>query len=296
MSDITICDEAYNKLANLDDIYSDNCEDVIINNLYDYPLLNIATKSSDEITPNYSVERNLHFIIGHCGFFLFNFINCWAIVLINGFVRGRFWKNRLMKFAFAACFWQVISCMCSITRFSINDEYGVYAHWANITGIIAYIIFNYVACHILICHNNQIHALRLVIVTAGIGVFTFVWGDLIHWEVDNFKHFRRFIAFSTILQLLAYARASWYFYYGYIKFDEGLKDEETKQVNRILWICIFSTCNALGLAGTGFPVLQYPATGITFSVMLVAVTIVGEMGFMHPGTSTNDAEMKVMVP
>ena len=57
---------------------------------------------------------------------------------------------------------QMISCVFSITRFSINDEYGKYAHWSDMTGATACTLFDVVSCHIFVNDNqNKTHLVRI---------------------------------------------------------------------------------------------------------------------------------------
>ena len=284
MTDITVCGEAVNITS------FDNCKYDIVNQLFDYPLFDVTTSTNTDITPKHTIERNIHFLIGHCGFFLFNFINCWVIVLIHGFVLGRFKKNKLMKYAFAACFCQLTSCTFSIYRYNINDEYGdntSLAHWSNVTGIVAFMPFNYVSCRIFINHESTRRLLSVSTITlVGFGIFIFVFGDFVRWKQDDFKWIRIYFAMSTLFQLSAYIKASWAFCRREIRLpgDFPVPDE---MVNRVLLICIILTVMALFFAGTKMPVLQYPATGMTFSVMLVAVSLFGEMDFL----SGNDGSL-----
>jgi len=249
--------------------------------LYEYPLLRILTKASKEETPD-GIVRNVHFVLGHVGFFLFNFINSWTVILIFGFVLGRMYANRLVKYALLACLWQMTSCMFSITRYSINDEYGKYAHWSNITGIIAYMFFNVVVCYIFINHkvNKKTYVRNGILIWVTLGLATFVVGDLLYWEKYDFKFIRLYFAASTIFQLVSYTKAFVAFRRKDIYLPSDFPFPE-KSVGRLLIICIFSTAIALFFAATGNPILQYPATGMTFSVMLVAVSMFGEMDFMR---------------
>lgn len=248
--------------------------------LYEYPIIRFLTKASIEETPP-GIVRNVHFVLGHTGFFLFNFINSWFVILIFGFVLERHFKNRLVKYALLACLWQMTSCIFSITRYSINDEYGKYAHWSNITGIIAYIFFNVVVCHIFITNHDQkeTYVRNGILIWTALGLATFVVGDLLFWEKYDFKFIRLYFATSTVFQLVSYTKAFVAYRRKEIIFPKPFPFTE-ENVGRLLKVCIFSTANALFFAATGYPVLQYPATGMTFSVMLLAVSMFGEMDFM----------------
>ena len=86
------------------------------------PILNFLTHKDDY--PEGNAFRNTAFMIGHCAFWLLNFLNCSYLILFEGFAFGRLQKNYLSKLSLLACFTQTISCLSSIHRYNINDSMG----------------------------------------------------------------------------------------------------------------------------------------------------------------------------
>jgi hypothetical protein len=274
-----------------------------INSSFDYPIIWVFTKWYPEETPNGSILRNNHFLLAHCGFFFFNFINVCCILLFHGFVLHRLSHNFLMKIALFACSWQMASCLCSIHRYNINDEYGEWAFTSIWTGLIAYLFFNYVTLHLLLNRNHKgfigykpfgndtdtdtdTDKSKIGIGYTTIGMT--VWFGLAlacwyvgkaKWDTQDFKFFRDFISLSTGFQLLSYMSLLWALWKGKIALPEGSPISDAV-ATRVLIAAIGLLALAIGCAFSGCPIFQYPATGMTFSVMVVVVSVVGEMDFM----------------
>ena len=260
-------------------------------------------------------ERNMLFMVAHIGFFAFNFFNILYILVVQGIIKKELQRNKILKITLGACFCQLMSCMCSIHRYNTNDEFsavGPFAHISIATGLVAY-VFGNSACVLI---SLKFNARRSIKNFAGLGIalnysvlgvsccmstafYCFLQG-YIHWDPDptklqNFQPFRKFIGVSTMFQLLAMARCLYEYHNGRIGFPPN--DPARRSVVRMFQTCIFLDLFALGLAGTGMPVLQYPATGSTFSVLTLCSTFVGRMNFTRDPESTEGGdETQDMLP
>ncbi|VEU43998.1 unnamed protein product [Pseudo-nitzschia multistriata] len=250
-------------------------------------------------------ERNMLFMVAHIGFFAFNFFNILYILVVQGIIKKELHRNKILKITLGACFCQLMSCMCSIHRYNTNDEFsavGPFAHISIATGLVAY-VFGNSACVLI---SLKFNARRSIKNFAGLGIalnysvlgvsccmstafYCFLQG-YIHWDPDptklqNFQPFRKFIGVSTMFQLLAIARCLNQYQYQYSgvsadkRIDFPPNDPVRGSVVRMFQTCIFLDLVALGLSGTGIPVLQYPATGSTFSVLTLCSIFVGRMSF-----------------
>eukprot|EP00532_Pseudo-nitzschia_australis_P001798 CAMPEP_0168186512 /NCGR_PEP_ID=MMETSP0139_2-20121125/14477_1 /TAXON_ID=44445 /ORGANISM="Pseudo-nitzschia australis, Strain 10249 10 AB" /LENGTH=287 /DNA_ID=CAMNT_0008108535 /DNA_START=296 /DNA_END=1159 /DNA_ORIENTATION=- len=188
------------------------------------------------------------------------------------------------------------SCLCSIHRSNLNDEFGFFGHVSTGLGLMAYLPFNVATLHLLMNHKVDSHldgfgfGLKMKYRHAGIffflaaGVGCFLIG-YIDWEKSDFNYFRKFIAYSTVYQVLAMTIALYNFWKRKINLDESVISRGS-MIN-VFVLCIALDILALGLARSGRPVLQYPATGLTFTVLCIITSFVGEMDFMKPSSATH---------
>jgi len=196
-----------------------------------------------------------------------------------------------MKIQLFACAWQMTSCLCSIHRYNINDEYGEWAFTSIWTGLIAYLFFNYVTLHLLLNRNHKGFigfkkfgiGYKTIGMTFWIGLALACWYvGKAKWATQDFKFFRDFISLSTGFQVLSYMSLLWALSKGKIGLLEGSPISEAV-AKRVLIAAIGLLALAIGCAFSGCPIFQYPATGMTFSVMVVVVSVLGEMDFMVDG-------------
>jgi len=255
-----------------------------------YPIICLFTKWYNDTTPLGTMVRNRHFVVAHSGFFMFNLINVCCILMFYGYVLSLLRKNVVMWSALLACAVQMCSCLCSIHRYNTNDEMGAWAHTSVWTGLIAYSFFNYAILHIALNrHRNKSIGLSLFGNSIGpTDVGLMVWVCIAgacwchsekHWEVKNFSTFRLYITLSTGFQLLAYLLLFWELRSGRIGMPENhcISNEKAKRVVNVAiglivvsFLCAMSAC----------PIFQYPATGMTFSVMVIVVALFGEIVYI----------------
>jgi hypothetical protein len=223
--------------------------------------------------------RNGTFLVGHFGFFMFNFLNVCYLTLFEGLIFQRFRKNPLLKLAFFACFVQIFSCVTSIHRYNIDDEYGIYGRAGTLIGIVAFVLFNFPYLYLIFQSNTK--AIRFgmrFLVVAGIAC-CFV-GEA-NWETKNFTYFRIFIGFSIFFHIVALMIGHRSLNDGSISIDASIASKEA--MLRMFRVLIFLDVMSLTGGLLGKPILTYPLTGLTFSVMVIAITYVGRMDFMTAG-------------
>lgn len=253
---------------------------------FEYPILRVPTRWYEDESPPGTMTRNVPFLLGHSGFLLFNLINVFYVLVVHGYVLRRLQKNFLMKMALVACTVQVFSCLCSIHRYNINDEFGLWAHYSNAFGLTAFAILNCIILHVFLNANrhNYFHKLKVGYVTVGatlwIALAMAAWTvGRIHWETEDFKFFRIYISLSTAHQLFSYILVLRAFSKGTVGLPQDFP-VSNQMVQRVLLSAIFLVLLAIGGAASAMPVFQYPATGLTYTVMVMVVSFVGEMDFM----------------
>mmetsp|Transcript_6948 Transcript_6948/g.14769 ORF Transcript_6948/g.14769 Transcript_6948/m.14769 type:complete len:365 (-) Transcript_6948:540-1634(-) len=238
-----------------------------------------------------SRDRDILFLISYSFFFLFNLLNVCALLLLQGFVFRRLNNNYLSKLALVACFTQMISCMCSMHRYNQNDEFGAFAHLSTALGLIAYCPFNVSSLHLILntrmnsCVNFGFGFNNLKIKCLHTGIFFSMFQSLacfmvgyINWEQNNFEYFRKFITYSTAYQAVAMAVGLFHFCRKKINLDPSIISRTA--MIRVFLLCIALNLLSLTLARSGMPIFQYPATGLTFTILSIITTFVGEMDFM----------------
>jgi len=246
---------------------------------FKYPIIWIFTRWENETTPPGTILRNDIFLVGHCGFFMFNFINVCCILIFHGFVLRRLSQNFLVQMALLACCGQVASCLCSIHRYNTNDEFGYFAHASTLTGLVAYTFFNFVILNVFLNCNRKIGYIWLgMAIWIALAIGCWVIGRA-RWETHDFKYFRYFITLSTVFQIISYISVLWAFSKKKIKLPESFPISSAV-VTRVFKAAIGLEVLALVCANSGWPIFQYPATGMTFSVMVIVASFVGEMDFM----------------
>lgn len=252
------------------------------------PLVNFLSHK-DEFPVGDSM-RNLSFMIGHVGFFMFNFLNCVFLLLISGFVFKRLWGNTLSKLGLMAALIQCSgSCTSSIHRYNIDDEFGFYAHTGVWFGILAYFPFNICMLHLLFNANKgEIGNISYITIGTFIWLAITVWcivASEMYWDELNFAPFQYFVALSTIIQTTAYSSLLYSQSKGMVGFSAGGDFSVSSQsVTRLALVAIGLQLVAFAGAGSGIPVFIYPATGLTFTIMCITSVVFGEMDFMqdHP--------------
>ena len=222
-------------------------------------------------------------MIAHCGFFMFNVLNVSYILLFEGFAFGRLGQNSLLKIAFFGCLFQICSCLTSIYRYNINDEFGIYAHLGTVFGLIAFSLSNSAYLRVIFQDDSRPGKIRVgTLVWALIAIGCLVITEK-NWEEDDFKYFRVYIAASVLYQTVAL-----------ILGHRALAAATTNQANdtattltKVFKVLIVLDTGCLVFTGlAGRPIVSYPATGLTFTVMVFAMSFVGRSKAALGGTET----------
>lgn len=262
-----------------------------MDNCTEYPILVLTTSTSEAD----GLNRNIHYATSHFGFLLFNVINVVCILLFHGILLKSLSRNFLIRMGGIACFLQIFSCLCSIHRYTINDEYGYWAHPSNFFGLIAYAFFNIVIWHVLLNRHRTDLLIKIgSCFWAALSILTW-FITRAFWASDDFKYFRLFVAVSTIHQFCAYASFWWEFRKGTIQFPEYVPASKDFVSGTMIAAMVFIILGLI-FAASGLIILVYPATGMTFTVMAVVMSLVGEINFkkQYDGDNTSGEDQSLV--
>ena len=122
------------------------------------------------------------YLIGHIIFFFTNFLNFFYLMLYELFITGRWRRNIIFQLMTIAVVAQMISCVTSIARWNIDDEYNKTLSWMGNTAThIAQIPLNICAVYLFFNVNYKKYMMPAVIVAVCISVsatiMTYVFWD-----------------------------------------------------------------------------------------------------------------------
>jgi hypothetical protein len=158
------------------------------------------------------------------------------------------------------------------------DEYGEWAHTSNWTSLIAYSLYNITIWHVFL-NRRQTDSLIWIGSIVWIGLAVLCWFVTVaYWETRDFYFVRLLFGLSTVHQLFAYASFWWEFRKGTIRLPEHFPCSKDL-VSRTMVVAMVLVIISLIVAKSSLIVFQYPATGMTFTVMVVVVSMVGEIDF-----------------
>lgn len=225
------------------------------------PLFGITvTKHETDIALKYTT-----YLVGHYGYFLVNCLNIMGLVIFEGLIFGRLQKNYLSKVSLAACIFQVVSCICSIWRYNIMDEYNrSIVIPGTVLSVIAYTLTD--VSYLYLCAPNsgkfvKIGTLILIVVAASQSYLAFL---------DPFEYIRPFVGLSQIYGIVAVILGKSAFAKGTIKIDAVSKEHMTKIFN----FCIFMNTFSFLMTFTVMPTF-YVFLGLPFTSNVLIMSLVG---------------------
>jgi hypothetical protein len=242
-------------------------------------IVNFWVDKSPEETPEGPVPgRMACFLVGHCIFFMFNFLNVCYLILFEEFTFQRFRKNILLQFGFVACFVQMCSCYTSIHRYNIEDEHGIWNQAGVIFGLVAFTFFNFTDLYLIFQPKKNVTAIRLGMCFWVVAALANGYYSMVNWEELTVLPFQLLVGLSTLSHIVGLTVFHQYLKDGTVSIDESIASKDA--MLRMLKVLIILDCLMLFGAFLGKPILSYPGTGATFTVMVIAMTFIGRMDFM----------------
>ena len=145
--------------------------------------------------------------------------------------------------------------------------------------LVAVVLFNFTDLYLIFQRNTK--AIRFgMCFWVVVGIACLFVGEA-NWETMHFDYFRDFIAVSTIVHIVALMIGHRSLKDGSISIDASIASKEA--MLRMFKVLIFLDVMSLTGGLLGKPILTYPLTGLSFSVMVIAMTYVGRMDFMTAG-------------
>jgi len=251
------------------------------------PYFHWFTKDTDDSLPyetaEFNTERNIYFYLAHYGFLLFNVLNVTYIVLFEGYALGNLRKNFMLQLATVGCFSQILSCISSLVRYNINDEYSWLGKFGIASGAFAFSFVAAAAMHMLVLCLADVNSdcgrkwWRIGSVAwALFGIVTFFLMINENWGHNPIPYFRGFVVASNALMVISL----------------GVMIYTLRNKNKILvyeglsndaLVRIYSVLLVLGIVMlalqyiTKAPIFQFPCTGFNYSVLVIASKFAGVM-------------------
>jgi len=221
----------------------------------------------------YSQERNINFLLGHYGFWLFNVVNTLYLIFVEGYALQTLKKNRLHQNLVAACFVQILSCMCSLTRYNANIEFSFWGKLGTLTGCIALQFLCAAVTPVFFLNSNEsVKWEKIISWITAIMLTTVIFLTYIKWE-DNiparaFSYFQPFVILTTVYHIGAFGYAWYNLKKDTITIDPSIIGKEEFQRLLIVLVCANVLILTIKL-GTGIPWALYTLTGATYTNVIV---------------------------
>eukprot|EP00574_Skeletonema_japonicum_P006649 CAMPEP_0201713692 /NCGR_PEP_ID=MMETSP0593-20130828/441_1 /ASSEMBLY_ACC=CAM_ASM_000672 /TAXON_ID=267983 /ORGANISM="Skeletonema japonicum, Strain CCMP2506" /LENGTH=268 /DNA_ID=CAMNT_0048202869 /DNA_START=85 /DNA_END=891 /DNA_ORIENTATION=+ len=243
-------------------------------------ITNFWIDKSPEVTPEgLPVPGRMEcFMVGHCIFFMINFLNVCYLILFEEFTFQRLRKNILLQFGFVACFVQLFSCITSVHRYNIGDEYGIFNKAGVVIGIVAFTPLNFTDLYLIFQPKKNVTAIRLGMCFWVIAALANGYYSMVNWEESTTKPFQMLVGLSTLSHIVGLIVFRKYLKDGTVSIDDSIASKDV--MLRMLMVLIILDCLCLFGATLGKPIISYPGTGLTFTVMVIAMSFIGRMDFM----------------
>jgi len=230
-----------------------------------------------------SDRRAINFTAAHFGFFMINFINVSYLLFIEGYAlrnigRGA-GKNFLHLLCLLGCSCQICSCITSMTRENINDEFNSF--WAN--GGTIFSNMGFALCNSAISvvwfansdnrnRNWLITAIIWIVVHNVDSVYSYM-----KWDEEHFTPFRPFVIISAVYQTVAIGFTLYSINKGSISVNPAVASKD--QFARLCQLLIAINFVALALCTLKKPMFLYPETGWIYATCVVFCKFLGQMDF-----------------
>jgi len=230
-----------------------------------------------------SDRRAINYEAAHFGFFMFNFINVSYLLFIEGYAlrnigRGA-GKNFLHLLCLFGCAFQVCSCITSMTRYNINDEFNSF--WANggtISGNMGFAMCNCAVSVVWFANSDKrskywlLTAIAFLVVHNVNSVLSYMF-----WEKLHFLTFRPMVGVSALYQIAAMIYCLYSIKKGSIHVNPKVASKD--QFARICQVLIVINVLASFLTSREMPMFLYPETGWIYTTCVVFCKFLGQMDF-----------------
>ena len=230
-----------------------------------------------------SDRRAINFEASHFGFFMFNFINVSYLLFVEGYAlrnigRGH-GKNFLHMLCLIGCACQMCSCITSMTRYNINDEFNSF--WAN--GGTGFSNMGFALCNSavsVVWFANSDNRNKYWLIT---GIFWIVAHNVnsvysyTKWDEEHFNPFRPMVVISAVYQTIAMGYCLFSIKNGSISVNPAVASKD--QFSRLCQILIGINVVGLVLCLQKMPMFIYPETGWIYATCVVFCKFLGQMDF-----------------
>mmetsp|Transcript_23944 Transcript_23944/g.66345 ORF Transcript_23944/g.66345 Transcript_23944/m.66345 type:complete len:204 (-) Transcript_23944:1711-2322(-) len=172
---------------------------------------------------------------------------------------------------------QLVSCLTSLRRYNINDEFGYWAGAGVVTGVAGVFIMNIVYLHLLFFNNTKKIKWGIVF-SAALSVLVLLLSYR-YWSKHNLKFFRVFLAVSIISYNIPMWTARKALMNGAFTLEENFLSVD---VMVRVWDVLMALDSLWVVAvATSLPILVYPITGMVYTLCMINAVCMGRMSFMQ---------------
>lgn len=259
------------------------------------PYINIFDTGGDD-DANYDLKlgsdsRAINFAASHFGFFMFNFINVSYLLFIEGYALRNIGmnagKNFLHLLCLIGCSCQICSCITSMTRYDINDEFNPF--WAN--GGTIFSNMGFALCNSavsVVWFVNSDNRNRKWLITTIFFIVVHNINSVISymlWDEKHFAPFRPMVAFSAVYQTFIIGFTIYLIKKGSINVKPAVASKD--QFIRLCQVLVAINILSLALTQLHMPMFLYPETGWIYATCVVFCKFLGQMNFAAPSGGEN---------
>eukprot|EP00531_Pseudo-nitzschia_arenysensis_P005387 CAMPEP_0116137326 /NCGR_PEP_ID=MMETSP0329-20121206/12191_1 /TAXON_ID=697910 /ORGANISM="Pseudo-nitzschia arenysensis, Strain B593" /LENGTH=277 /DNA_ID=CAMNT_0003632239 /DNA_START=66 /DNA_END=899 /DNA_ORIENTATION=+ len=251
-----------------------------LDNPYYLPPPYVALLNGMEAHPIGTAKRDVAYMMGHEFFFLCNAFNVFYILVFEYYVFRRLQKNYLLKVVFAGCLLQALSCITTLIRYNMGEEFNWWAIAGVFTGNAAFGCIN-AAITVIFCEKGSKPFYIIVGVFATLLTISSVY-TLIKWEDVKFDLFRMSPAISLMYNI---AGLIW----AVVKINKAESEEankwiiklfgyERETVKRLTVSLLTIAVVCMGILMSKTTLITYGATGLGF--FCVSVIFFSHVGYV----------------
>ena len=213
--------------------------------------------------------------VGHTLFLFTNIINFVYLILYDWYLHRRWSRNILSQIMTVGVIAQMVSCVASISRYNMDDEYQKMWSWIGATALhIGLTAMNICSVYLFFNINHKLYIYPVVSGVVAIAVAVTI-AEFALWDFLLFLPGRIFLLMSALWQIAAIVSAliahRKHKVPGIVPYDE---------MKRQFVISFLAQCVGIGCVLSGMPILQYPGTGIFYLNFVALAVSVGTMDFM----------------
>ena len=214
-------------------------------------------------------------VVGHTIFLFTNVVNFIYLIFFEGFIHRRWSRNVLSQIMTFGVVAQMVSCVASISRHNMDDEYQKTLSWIGATALhIGLTTMNICSVFLFFNINYKKYIFPISAVAVVICIVVTII-EFVFWDSYLFWPGRILLLLSAFWQTVSIISA--FVAHRKHKLRGTVADDA---IGRQLVFAVFLQCFATGCVVSGLPILKYPGTGIYYFNFVALGLSIGTMDFM----------------